>query len=124
MPTAFDILIALPSSGFLGRLYPATRLGPTDTLQRYHSIGLFPLTAGCFNNPRILNQLEKALAAYAREAAYGEFTEKTKDTLEPGKLADLIVLSQDLFRVPPLAIHNTAVVMTLVGERIVCREGF
>lgn len=67
--------------------------------------------------------LDQALAAYTRDAAYGEFEDDLKGTLEPGKLADVIVLSQDLFRVRPLEIHKTKVLLTLVGGKIVHREG-
>lgn len=58
-----------------------------------------------------------------RDAAFAEFTEKTKGTLEPGKLADLVVLSQDLFRVAPLEIRMTKAVLTVVGGKVVYREG-
>lgn len=67
--------------------------------------------------------LEQALAAYTRDAAFAEFEEGGKGSLEPGKLADVIVLSQDLFKVPPLAIHKTKVLLTVVGGKIVHREG-
>jgi len=43
--------------------------------------------------------------------------------LEPGKLADVIVLSQDLFRIMPLDISKTRVQLTIVGGKIVHREG-
>jgi hypothetical protein len=42
-------------------------------------------------------------------------------TLEVGKLADLAVLSQDIFRADPLAIGKTRVTMTMVGGKIVYR---
>ncbi len=58
-----------------------------------------------------------------REAAFAEFEEGRKGSLEPGKFADVIVLSQDLFRIPPLDIHKTKVLITIVGGRIVHREG-
>lgn len=67
--------------------------------------------------------LEQALAAYTRDAAYAEFEDDRKGSLEPGKLADAIVLSQDLFRVSPLDIAKTRVLMTIVGGKIVYREG-
>ncbi len=43
---------------------------------------------------------EPAVIAYTFTSAYAEFTEKDKGSLEPGKLADLAVLSQDIFQVP------------------------
>jgi predicted amidohydrolase YtcJ len=63
--------------------------------------------------------LEEALDAYTRGSAYAEFAEKDKGTLEPGKLADLVVFAQDLFRVPPREILTTPVDLTVVGGRVV-----
>jgi predicted amidohydrolase YtcJ len=67
--------------------------------------------------------LEQALAAYTRDAAYAEFEDLRKGSLEPGKLADAIVLSQDLLRISPLDIAKTRALMTIVGGKIVYREG-
>jgi hypothetical protein len=63
--------------------------------------------------------LDQALAAYTRDAAYAQFEDELKGTIEPGKLADVIVLSQDLFSVRPLEIRNTTPVLTIVGGKIV-----
>jgi hypothetical protein len=69
--------------------------------------------------------LNQALAAYTRGGAFAEFEEDQKGTLEPGKLADVVVLSQDLFAAHPLEIRKTRVVLTIVGGRIVFRgEGW
>jgi predicted amidohydrolase YtcJ len=62
---------------------------------------------------------EQAVTAYTLTAAYAEFAEKDKGSLEPGKLADLAVLSQDIFRVPPGELPKTESVLTLVGGKIV-----
>jgi predicted amidohydrolase YtcJ len=67
--------------------------------------------------------LEQALGAYTREAAYAEFEENTKGTLEPGKLADVIVLSQNLFEAKRGEISKTSVLLTVVGGKIVYRHG-
>lgn len=66
--------------------------------------------------------LDQALAAYTREAAWGQFEENIKGTLTSGKLADVIVLSQDLFNISPLDIYKTKVVLTVVGGKIVHEE--
>jgi predicted amidohydrolase YtcJ len=44
---------------------------------------------------------EQAATAYTLTAAYAEFAEKDKGSLEPGKVADLAVLSQDIFACQP-----------------------
>ena len=62
---------------------------------------------------------EQAVTAYTLTAAYAEFAEKDKDSLERGKLADLAVLSQDIFRIPAADLPKTESVLTLVGGRIV-----
>jgi hypothetical protein len=63
--------------------------------------------------------LESALRAYTINAAYASFEEKAKGSIEPGKLADLVILSQDLFAIAPADIHKTRVVTTVVGGRVV-----
>jgi len=63
--------------------------------------------------------LEQALAAYTRDAAYADFQENIKGALEAGKLADVIVLSQNLFDIKPLDIGKTVVLLTIVGGKIV-----
>jgi predicted amidohydrolase YtcJ len=62
---------------------------------------------------------EQAVMAYTLTSAYAEFEEKEKGSLEPGKLADLAVLSQDIFTVPVGDLPKTKSVMTMVGGKIV-----
>ena len=66
---------------------------------------------------------EQAVIAYTRTAAYAEFAETDKGTLEAGKLADLAVLSQDIFTVPLPELPKTKALLTLVGGRIVHDAG-
>jgi predicted amidohydrolase YtcJ len=63
--------------------------------------------------------VEEALRAYTIDAAYAEFAEKEKGSLEAGKLADLVLLDRDLTRVPPETIRDTRVLLTVVGGRVV-----
>lgn len=69
--------------------------------------------------PREAITREQAVIAYTLTAAYSEFAEKNKGSLEAGKLADLAVLSQDIFSVPPLELPRTESVLTMVGGKIV-----
>jgi predicted amidohydrolase YtcJ len=62
---------------------------------------------------------EQAVIAYTLTSAYAEFAEKDKGRLEPGKLADLAVLSQDIFTVSPPELPKTVSVLTIVGGKIV-----
>jgi hypothetical protein len=63
--------------------------------------------------------LEDAIRAYTLGAAYAGRREKTEGSLEAGKLADLIVVSQDLFKIDPGEIGRTEVLLTMVGGRVV-----
>ena len=70
-------------------------------------------------NPAEALTREEAVEAYTRGSAYAEFTEADKGILAPGKLADLAVLSQDIFTVPVGDLPKTRSVLTLVGGRII-----
>jgi len=61
----------------------------------------------------------EAIRGYTLGAAYAGFREKTEGSLEPGKLADLIILSQNLFDVDAHSINKTKVLTTIVGGRVV-----
>lgn len=63
--------------------------------------------------------LAEAIEAYTLGSAYAEFAEAEKGTITPGKLADLVVLDTDLFRVAPERIREAKVRMTIVGGRVV-----
>jgi predicted amidohydrolase YtcJ len=63
--------------------------------------------------------LSDALSAFTRWAAYASYEEDVKGSIEVGKLADLIVLSQDVFKVKPEEIPNTKIEYTILGGRIV-----
>ncbi len=68
--------------------------------------------------------VEEALRAYTIDAAYASFEERIKGSLEPGKLADFVVLSQDITRIPPEDIIKVEVLATVVGGRTeFAREG-
>jgi predicted amidohydrolase YtcJ len=59
--------------------------------------------------------MAEAVYAYTMGAAYASGEEMIKGSLAPGKLADLVVLSQDIFTIDPAAILETEVVGTMVG---------
>lgn len=63
--------------------------------------------------------IEEAVTAYTLGSAYAEFQEASKGTLEVGKLADLIILSEDIFSIDPATIPNSRVLKTIVGGRVV-----
>jgi predicted amidohydrolase YtcJ len=62
---------------------------------------------------------EQAVRAYTSGSAYAEFAESEKGTLTKGKLADLTVLSQDIFTAPVPVLPKTQSLLTIIGGKIV-----
>jgi len=63
--------------------------------------------------------IEEAIEAYTLGSAYAEFQEKDKGSITPGKLADLILVSDNLLKIDPRAIRDAKVEMTMVAGKIV-----
>ena len=63
--------------------------------------------------------VEEAVRAYTVGSAYAEFQENEKGTIADGKLADFIVVSDNIFRINPVQIRNAKVLTTVVGGRVV-----
>lgn len=61
----------------------------------------------------------EAVEAYTMGSAYAEFQEKEKGSITPGKLADLVLLSDDIFSIDPVKIRDVKVLTSIVGGRIV-----
>ena len=61
--------------------------------------------------------IEQALVAYTINAAYASFEEDIKGSLEPGKLADFVVLDKDLTKIDPVKIREIKVLQTWVGGK-------
>ncbi len=62
--------------------------------------------------------VEQALRAYTIDAAYASFDEKIKGSLESGKLADLVLLDQNLFAIPEEQIKDVNVEITIINGKI------
>jgi predicted amidohydrolase YtcJ len=63
--------------------------------------------------------LDQALRAYTVGSAYAEFADPVKGTLAPGKLADLVMLDRDLYKISPADIDKARVVLTVMDGQIV-----
>jgi len=63
--------------------------------------------------------LDEALHAYTTSNAYGVFAEATRGMLKPGYRADLVLLDQDLFSIPPEAIETAHIRTTVTGGKVV-----
>ncbi|MGO8787831.1 MAG: amidohydrolase [Terriglobia bacterium] len=95
-----------PLSPILGIYAAVTRA----TLDGKHPDGWFP-------EQRL--SVKEALRAYTQGSAYAAFQEDEKGSITPGKLGDVVVLSDDLFTIQPARIKDARVVMTIVGGRVV-----
>lgn len=61
----------------------------------------------------------EAVYAYTIGSAYAEFQENEKGSITPGKFADMVILSQDIFSIDPEAIKDVKVETTIVGGKVV-----
>ncbi len=77
------------------------------------------LDGGAVWTPEQTIDLPTALYAYTMGGAYANFCERNRGSLTPGKHADLVVLSDDLFHLPPEAIKDVQVDLTLVGGQVI-----
>jgi predicted amidohydrolase YtcJ len=66
--------------------------------------------------------LETAIRAYTLNEAYASFEEDVKGSIEEGKLADFVMLSEDIFEIDPKRIGEVEVVMTILGGEEVYRS--
>lgn len=63
--------------------------------------------------------VEEAVAAYTIGSAYAEFQERDKGSITAGKLADFVILSDDIFTIRKEAIKDVRVVKTVVGGKLI-----
>ena len=109
----------------------ATVMNGTDTpVEDVNPIPSFYGTVvGRMNNGEVLNPDQlmtrmEGLEAYTINAAFGAHEEFSKGSITPGKLADIVILSQDILEIPEERILETRVDVTLVGGEVVyTREG-
>ena len=79
-------------------------------------------TGGWFPDQRLTR--EEALKSFTLDGAYASFEEKTKGSLEVGKMADFVMLSRDIMKIPVEEILKTRVTMTVLGGEIVFSESY
>jgi predicted amidohydrolase YtcJ len=66
--------------------------------------------------------LPEAIEAYTIGAAFAEFQEREKGSVTPGKLADMVIMSDNIFDLKPEAIRNVKVKTTIVGGKVIYGE--
>ena len=103
-----------------GSDWPVEPLDPMrglySAVTRKNIEGDFP-EGGWFPEQRLT--VEEAVKLFTSGSSYASFEENIKGTLEPGKLADMVVLTKDLFTIPPREILTTEAAYTILGGRIV-----
>jgi predicted amidohydrolase YtcJ len=91
---------------------------PVDPLASYFAAVTRRLADGTDFYPAQSMSREEALRARTLDAAYAAFEEDIKGSLEPGKLADITVLSKDILEVSAGEILDTRVLYTIVGGEV------
>ncbi len=97
---------------------------PIDAIASYTASVTRITKDGTAFHPEHVMTRQEALESYTINNAIAAFEEDIKGSLTPGKLADIVVLSQDLLTVPDEALPDTQVDMTILGGAVVyTREG-
>jgi predicted amidohydrolase YtcJ len=89
-----------------------------DPLASYYAAVTRRMPDGTEFYPGQVMSRGEALRSYTLDAAYAAFEEDIKGSLEPGKLADITVLSKDILEIPPEEILDTRVLYTIVGGEV------
>ena len=90
----------------------------------YHFVTRDTISGGVLGADQKITRQE-ALKVETINNAFLTFDEKIKGSIEPGKLADLVVLPEDIMTVPAKTIESMNVLMTIVGGKVVYqRSGF
>ncbi|MSO56578.1 MAG: hypothetical protein EXQ55_06615 [Acidobacteria bacterium] len=92
-----------------GSNWPAASFDPRDAIEDAVASGVQP--------PAL--SMRSVIDAYTSQAAYASYDEQRKGTLAPGMLADIVILSNDIFRNPPDSVKKTAVTVTIFDGKVV-----
>ncbi|QXD17193.1 amidohydrolase [Rhodocaloribacter litoris] len=95
---------------------------PIDPIASFYATVTRRLADGSVFFPEERLTREQALKSYTWNNAYAAFEEEVKGSLTPGKLADIVVLSQDLLTIPEEEILNTRILYTIVGGKVLFRR--
>ncbi len=124
IPSGSDFPVELPNP-LLGFYAAVTRQDvngiprdATDVIDRFQlspeGVKDSSYFTGGWYAPQKMTRAE-ALRSFTMWGAYAEFMEKEKGSIEEGKLADLVMLSQDIMTIEPKRILDTVVEMTIIG---------
>jgi predicted amidohydrolase YtcJ len=93
-----------------------------NPIVNYHAAVTRRLPDGSVFYPDQCMTRYQALRSYTIDAAYAGFEEDYKGTLTPGKLADMVVLSKDIMKIPDEEIPSTEVLYTIIGGKILYKK--
>jgi predicted amidohydrolase YtcJ len=102
-----------------GTDWPVESLNPMEGIYSAVSRKSISDKAGAAWLPGESLSVEKAVEFYTLGSAYASFEEDIKGSLQKGKLADIVVLSKDIFTIPEEELLNTEVVYTILGGKII-----
>lgn len=94
-------------------------ISPDGTINPFFEIMKMTST---HDNPAENFSVEEAVIAYTKTNAYSEFKEREKGTLSKGMVADLVVLSQDIFTIPRQQLPSTKSLLTMIDGKIVYQQ--
>jgi len=101
-------------------------VGPLNPLPGIYAAVTRRTTDGANPNgwfPEQKISVQEAIKAYTISNAYAVFEEREKGSISPGKLADLVVLSDDILSIDPARIESVSVEMTVLGGKVVFERG-
>jgi predicted amidohydrolase YtcJ len=101
--------------------WPAAMLDPLAAIHAAVNRSAESASEGRSNDGESL-PLKRAIDAFTSAPAYASFDEQRKGSLKPGMLADLVVLSNDIFSAPASRLSSTTVAVTIFDGRIVYRR--
>ena len=116
---AFRTLLDTGAKLAFGSDWPVATLNPLESIKaavtRQTLDGKHP--EGWFPEQKIT--LDEAVHAFTFGSAYAEFADNVKGTIAVGKLADVVILDRDIYRIPPAEIEHARVAVTLMDGRVV-----
>ena len=102
-----------------GSDFPFHQINPFVQMYYLTTRDLIDTSLANLANPDQKISLADAVRSYTVWPAYSSFEEDTKGTLEKGKFADFIIISNDIFNSPPKELLNTTVTKTIVNGRVI-----
>ncbi|NOY95553.1 MAG: amidohydrolase [Chlorobi bacterium] len=116
-------IVVCGGSDHMVKLDPNTSINPYNPFLAIWSMVTRTTERGNIIEPSEAISREDALKMYTINNAFATFEEAIKGSLEPGKLADLVILSNDLLRCPEDEIKNIYSELTMVGGKVVYASG-